>query len=326
MNTKDKILQQLKTGPTAVVELSEQLGVSRQSIHRTLKALLESGDISKLGSAPKVFYSLSPKIDIKSHIKPTIDVAPEVKKTVDDSFFYVTPLGQIQQGWTGFVEWCTDRNMQPDHMAKKYISVQKKYDTYRENGLVNGYKKIQTTFSDMFLDEVFYLDFYSVEIFGKTKVGQLLLFAKQSQDVSLMNQLINDIKPAILRVIDKYNIDGVLFVPPTVQREHQLMRQLEKRLALSLRAVDVIKVKTPIVVPQKTLSKLDDRVINARQTIIVNDNRKYKNILIIDDAVGSGATLNEIAKKIRQKEICSGSVIGLAITGSVKGFDVISEV
>ena len=51
-----------------------------------------------------------------------------------------------------------------------------------------------------------------------------------------------------------------------------------------------------------------------------------KNILIIDDAVGSGATLHETAKKIRQKNICSGSVIGLAITGSAKGFDVISEV
>ena len=167
---------------------------------------------------------------------------------------------------------------------------------------------------------------YSIEIFGKTKVGQLLLYAKQSQDIKLMNQLIDDIKPAILQVIERYKIDGVLFVPPTIQRENQFMRQLEKRLALSLRKVEVAKVKTPIIIPQKTLSKLDDRIINAQQTIIVNDNNKYKNILIIDDAVGSGATIHETAKKIRQKNICSGSVIGLAITGSAKGFDVISEV
>ena len=51
------------------------------------------------------------------------------------------------------------------------------------------------------------------------------------------------------------------------------MRQLEKRLALSLRKVEVAKVKTPIIIPQKTLSKLDDRIINAQQTIIVNDNK-----------------------------------------------------
>ena len=52
----------------------------------------------------------------------------------------------------------------------------------------------------------------------------------------------------------------------------------------------------------------------------------YNNILLIDDAVGSGSTINETAKKIKQKGICKGRVIGLAITGSFKGFDVISEV
>ena len=49
-------------------------------------------------------------------------------------------------------------------------------------------------------------------------------------------------------------------------------------------------------------------------------------MLLIDDAVGSGATLNETAKQIRNKKLASGKIIGLAITGSFKGFDVISEV
>lgn len=50
------------------------------------------------------------------------------------------------------------------------------------------------------------------------------------------------------------------------------------------------------------------------------------NVLLIDDAVGSGATLNEVASQIKQRGIASGKVIGLAIAGSLKGFDVISEV
>jgi hypothetical protein len=41
--------------------------------------------------------------------------------------------------------------------------------------------------------------------------------------------------------------------------------------------------------------------------------------------VGSGATLNETATQIKQKGIAK-KVIGLSITGSFKGFDVISEV
>lgn len=49
-------------------------------------------------------------------------------------------------------------------------------------------------------------------------------------------------------------------------------------------------------------------------------------MLLIDDAVGSGATMNEIAKQIKNINLVSGEIIGLSITGSFKGFDVISEV
>jgi predicted amidophosphoribosyltransferase len=104
------------------------------------------------------------------------------------------------------------------------------------------------------------------------------------------------------------------------------MKQLQKRLELNSRTLDVVKIKTQVIVPQKTLSKLDDRITNARETIVVRDTGSYRNILILDDAIGSGATLNEIAKKIRQKGICQGKIIGLAITGSPNGFEVISEV
>jgi predicted amidophosphoribosyltransferase len=74
------------------------------------------------------------------------------------------------------------------------------------------------------------------------------------------------------------------------------------------------------------LNKLDDRIENARNTLIVEDNEQCENILLIDDAVGSGATLNETAAQIKSKKICRGKIIALAITGSFKGFDVISEI
>jgi predicted amidophosphoribosyltransferase len=44
----------------------------------------------------------------------------------------------------------------------------------------------------------------------------------------------------------------------------------------------------------------------------------YENILLIDDAVGSGSTLNETAKKIRQRGQCRGKIIGLAIQEALK--------
>ena len=104
------------------------------------------------------------------------------------------------------------------------------------------------------------------------------------------------------------------------------MKELEQFSQLPVRTLEVTKIKTEIIVPQKTLSKLEDRVENAKKTIIVNDIKLYKNILIIDGAVGSGATLNETARQIRHKNIIEGRIVGLAITGSFNGFDVISEV
>ncbi len=77
--------------------------------------------------------------------------------------------------------------------------------------------------------------------------------------------------------------------------------------------------------PQKTLTKLEDRIENAKSTIIVDDSRKFKTLLLIDDALGSGATLNEVARKIKSQKMAD-TIIGLTITGSYSGFEAISEV
>lgn len=84
-------------------------------------------------------------------------------------------------------------------------------------------------------------------------------------------------------------------------------------------------MKTPVIVPQKTLNKLEDRIENAKRTIMVDEEKKFKTVLLIDDALGSGATINETAKKIKNQQLAE-TIIGLAITGSFSGFEVISEV
>lgn len=91
--------------------------------------------------------------------------------------------------------------------------------------------------------------------------------------------------------------------------------------------ITLLKVSGEVIVPQKTLNKLSDRIENSKQIKLVTGGniKRYNNILLIDDALGSGATLNEVARQIKYQKM-SKKVRGLAITGSFSGFDVISEV
>ncbi|MFH1186911.1 MAG: winged helix-turn-helix transcriptional regulator [Candidatus Levyibacteriota bacterium] len=302
-------------------DLARLFNFSGTAIHKQLKKLVDEGKLEKIGKPPKVYYVLTSK-----KVPQPAFVNPAVFRTVNAKYLYISPTGEAKSGWEGFLTLCEKTKQDPIKTANEYISTLKKFDKFRKNNLINGMPKMKNTFKNVFLDKLYYLDFYSIERFGKTKLGQMLLYAKQSQNTNLINQLIIQIRPQIIKVIKENSIDGILFVPPTVKREIQFMRELEKQLTLPLRILSVTKIKTEIIVPQKTLSKLEDRIENAKKTIIVEDKKKYRNVLLIDDAVGSGATMNETAKQIKNINLVSGKLIGLAITGSFKGFDVISEV
>ncbi len=307
-------------------ELVDYLNISRQALfkHHLVK-LINDHVLVKNGRPPRVYYSIAAPIKFKIN-ESNFDIDNEVKDLITKNFLIITPAGERKEGFGGFVYWCQKNNLPVEKTAAEYFKTFRKYERYKKDGLIDSEKKMKSTFKDIFLDKLFYMDFYSVERFGKTKLGQLLLYAKQSQNKKLMQEIVELVKPNIDKIIKKFKIDGVGFIPPTVKRETQLMKVLEKGLNLNSKKLEIVKIKTAVAVPQKTLNKLADRIENARNTIVVSNSSSFNNILLVDDAVGSGATLNETARKIREKKMCKGKIIGLAVTGSFNGFDVISEV
>ncbi|GMX58749.1 MAG: hypothetical protein MCSN_4030 [Candidatus Microsyncoccus archaeolyticus] len=324
METSQKIINFIKDkGQVTAKEIVDEVGITRQALFRYhLNKLVEAGIIEKRGKSPKVFYSIKEK----QKTRQSFSVPKEYADKIEDSYLIITSSGEEKRGIDGFTYWCEKNNLPIEKTAKEYIDTLKKYEKYKINGVIDGTEKFKNSFKEVFLDKVFYLDFYSIERFGKTKLGQVLLYAKNSQDKRLIKELVLEIKPKIEKIIKEFKIDGVGFIPPTVKREVQLMREIQKQLKLKTRIIEISKIKTDIIVPQKTLNKIEDRIENAQKTISVEENAVFSNILLIDDAVGSGATFNETARKIRKKGICENKIIGLAITGSFKGFDVISEV
>ncbi|PKL72131.1 hypothetical protein CVV26_02805 [Candidatus Kuenenbacteria bacterium HGW-Kuenenbacteria-1] len=321
-DTSKNIIEFIRAKDQATVkELVSYLNISYQAIFKQLKKLQNSGQLKKIGLAPKVFYIINQPIEYSKIEK----LDKKIAQVIEKNYFIITPAGEIKKGILGFTYWCAKQNLSFKKTAIEYVQTLDKYNCYKKSGLISGLQKMKNTFERINLDKLYYLDFYSIERFGKTRLGQMLLYAKQSQNRILIKELAEEIKPLVKKIISKFKINAIGFVSPTVKREVQLIKELKNFLGFSLPIITIIKVKTPIIIPQKTLNKLKDRIENAQSTFIIDENVKYNNILLIDDAVGSGATLNEIACQIKKKNIAK-KIIGLAITGSFKGFDVISEV
>ena len=327
MKIKEKIIQLFDfKKELSVTDIVNELSVSKQMVHLVLNDLIGNDFLEKIGSTPKTIYKLKKVSETKN--SPSILISKEKQSFLNENFILITEIGQLLEGLPAFENWCQKRKLPLEKTIDEFILTKDKYNNYLDNnGLISGLDKLKNTkgYDTIFLDELLYLDFYAIERFGKTRLGTILHYAKQGQNKMLMRILIQEIKEKIDVIISEYDIDAVAFVPPTIKRETQLMKFLANGLKINLPVIEIMKIGGIIPVPQKSLNKIEERINNAENTFVIKGNVSYKNVLLIDDAVGSGSTLNQISGKIKRKELAK-NIIGLAIVGSYKGFDVITDV
>lgn len=333
-DTSDRILRYIRDNKQARPhDLKELLKISQVAVHKHLNKLLSQGKIRKVGRTPEVFYVPVTTAKVPVTFRPAF-LSASVVKYINANYLYITPQGGMLHGLEGFQEWVKtvneDTRIVP--LAEEYVKTYKQAQSFRSSqGWIDATEKMQSTFpNNSFIKKLLYADFYSIPKFGKTKLGQLVLYTKQSQNRELIDQVISEVKPLIERIAVVYNIDTLAFVPPSVPRKLQFMAEFSNKLLLGFPRIKFTKAYVGnVIVAQKTLSRLEERVENARDTIFVDANHSpllANNILLIDDAVGSGATLEETAKKLKQLKLVQGTIIGFAIVGSMKGFEVIREV
>lgn len=326
MSGRDRILNLFEgNGDLSVKEITDKTFISKQMVHRVLNDLIEEQAIIKLGRSPKTVYRLIGK---EKREAPLVLENERQTDFLKQQFLLVTETGELKEGAEGFELWCKQRKLPFQKTVDEFISTCSRYLKYQnENGFIDGMEKLRSTkgYNQIYLDGLFYLDFYAIERFGKTKLGTLLHYAKQGQSKFLMKRLVDEIGNRLSKLCEILKVDAVLFVPPTIRREVQLMKFIQTHSNLSLPVVQIKKISGIIPVPQKSLTKLEERILNAQNTFSISETRRFNHVLLIDDAVGSGATVNEIAGKIKQKSIAK-KVSALAITGSFKGFDVITDV
>lgn len=317
-----------------IKEIVEKLGISKQMAHIAVNQLLEEKWLEKQGRTPKTIYRLNAKPTEKTPpsagygLLAEPEFSKEESEWLGDQFLVVTESGDLLKGTDAFIYWCQQRKLPVKKTFNEYQSTKERYAGYYDStGMIDGLDKLKNTkgYDHIWLDQLFYLDFYAIERFGKTKLGTLLHYAKQGQNKFLMRVMMDMVSKRIKDFLNLMNADAVGFVPPTIRREEQIMKFIQYQLNLSLPVLEIKKTSGIIPVPQKSLSKLDERIRNAANTFAVTDRRSFEHVVLIDDAVGSGSTLNEIAGKIKNKKIAP-KITGLAIVGSFKGFDVITDI
>ncbi len=329
MTVEQKILDFFnEINELTVKELVEKTGASKQMVHLVLNRLLQADIVQKMGRTPKTIYRI--KTGKTSNVSETesLYLSDPENEFLEKNFVLVTDTGDLLKGSVAFEHWCTQRKLPVQKTVHEFVSTKKKYSGYYDkHGVVNGTDKLKSTkgYDQIHLDELFYLDFYAIERFGKTPLGTLLHYAKQGQNKFLMRIMMDEIKNRIHDFIKTHKADAIGFVPPTIKREVQIMKFIQNSLQVGLPVVDIKKISGLIPVPQKSLSKLEERINNAENTFAVSGNHQYKHVVLIDDAVGSGSTLNQIAGKMKSKKLAK-KITGLAIVGSFKGFDVITDV
>ncbi len=329
MFAKDKIVKQLIAfNELTVKEIVDKLDMSKQMVHIALKRLLEEGRVQKLGRTPKTIYRLVKESNVLEEAEVGYENLNTEREFLQKNFLLVSDSGELMQSIEAFNYWCKQSNLPFHKTLNEFIETKKKYEKYYDKtGLIDGTEKLMSTkgYDHVYLNKLFYLDFYAIERFGKTRLGTLLHYAKQGQNKFLMRIMMDEINKRIRDFVKLQKADAIAFVPPTIRREVQVMKFIQTQSNIALPIIDLKKISGIIPVPQKSLSKLDERIRNAENTFAITDQRKFNHVVMIDDAVGSGATLNQIAGKLLNKQTAK-KVTGLAIVGSFKGFDVITDV
>ena len=332
-DTSERILGYIRANKQARVhDLGRLFNISQVAVHKQLNKLLAQGKIQRIGKPPRVFYVPVMRKRVSISGKAAIFSA-STASYINANYLYITPQGIMLFGMDGFYEWvkAIKEDARLVSLSKEYVKMHQQAELHRSpHGWIDATEKMRITIHKSIIKKLLYADFYSLPKFGKTKLGQLVLYAKQSQNRELIDRVVAEVKPIIERILSVYNVDALAFIPASVPRKLQFMQEFNDQLSFGIRQIRFTKAyRGNIVVAQKTLSRLEERIENARDTIFVDMNhsaRQVKNALLIDDAVGSGATMEETAKKLKQLHLVRGEIIGFAIVGSMKGFEVIREI
>lgn len=187
---------------------------------------------------------------------------------------------------------------------------------------------------EMYLNNLYFWDIDSIDQVQLANY-KTLKKAKSFQEKQVIYALCQKtIGRELSWLIDHKKIDTIIMTPNNAQRKTNvnevILAYIRENTDLSWMNVypyESITVNNfPERQTQKSIRWVCARMTNAEKLFDCTSITTWNNILLIDDAFGSGATMNMISKKIK-KNLPHCTITGFALIGSMKQwFDVLSEV
>ncbi len=315
-------------------EIAEMLGKSRAIVHRYLWHLVEVGTLKKIGTIPNVHYSIADAHNQELSISPTFTANIGItsyrdRMMLDQYFLKFSPRWERWGGYIGFEKWCQERWVESPKKVEQYGKIAGYIDSLRDDcGLIEATHVFDENFEKKIFSHVYYADQYTWMDFGRGKLAELTFYAKLTQNKRLLDETIEAILPKLECLISREKIDAIAITPWSIERKNQLLQILSKKLKpLWIPQIKLVKYyRDGISIPQKSLKSRAERVQNARETIYIDANLEWiQKILLIDDFVGSGATLYETAQKLHARGV--ENIVGFAWVGNTNlSYEVINEI
>lgn len=168
----------------------------------------------------------------------------------------------------------------------------------------------------------------------KTHAYDTMEQIKEFQDESLITAFYTQrFWKQFKQLIKRLDIDSILVIPNNVTRKISFNAYIQERLQKELPKLTYISTLTnsfPGRKPQKKVTGMCKRMENADKLFQIDPslfpNKNIHNVLVIDDVVGSGATMNMVIKKLK-KHLPDVTCHGFALLGSYrKWFDVVTGI
>lgn len=302
----------LHPGSTAA-SMKEIFGVVNITMYRRLSLLVKQWKIIKKWTTPRVKYY--PMVNTET--KNTYNIPAHISRLLTSERYQLTNTWAELIGTEWFVRRCKKRSIEPVSAAhRRHRSIQY-IDTLTTSHGITAIQKLDDYGYDI-LSNLWYGAIYALPEFGKTKQGTWMEIAKVQPNNRTFASIIQYCNQYIQAIIDTQHVDALAFAQPTAKRTMQIMRYAQKIRWAKLPVLPVEKI--PGFFPaQKTLKKRSERIENAQTTFELGAiSQAYEHVLIIDDAVWSGATLVEIWRKLLETWKVK-NISAFAMTGTANG-------